>query len=119
MHIECRLLARNRSDKRSAIWSRSREKRTQLGHRRCEAIDPTETLWAPDFKTIGINPGPGPSVRRTKGVEFHQNIHSRVCILRHEPHAEATLRARRGNGSARHDGSVTLPSSLPRLVVLG
>jgi len=27
--------------------------------------------------TIGINPGPAPSVRRTKGVEFHQNIHSR------------------------------------------
>ena len=95
------------------------QKRQKVLARAPSTRDPTETLWAPDFKTIGINPGPGPSVRRTKGVEFHQNIHSRVCILRHEPHAEATLRARRGNGSARHDGSVTLPSSLPRLVVLG
>ncbi len=33
-----RLLARNRSDETSAIWSRSGEKRTQLGHRRSEAF---------------------------------------------------------------------------------
>jgi hypothetical protein len=40
------LLARNRSDETSAIWSRSGEKRTQLGHRRSEAIDPKATLFA-------------------------------------------------------------------------
>jgi len=36
-------MARNRSDETSAIWSRSGEKRTHLGHRRSEAIGPKPT----------------------------------------------------------------------------
>jgi hypothetical protein len=48
------------------------------------ANDPTETLWAPDFKWWRRRSASIPALRfqcaEQKGVEFRQNIHSRVCI---------------------------------------
>ena len=80
-------MARNRSDETSAIWSRSGEKRTQLGHRGSDAVDPSRQMpRCSDTSGVGGEADIAPTSpnRRAADLSPHLNRQRMTAASDHE-----------------------------------